>query len=248
MPLSLDRREEAVSEPLSLIRWDAPGPYVVAFSTREGGMSEGVYASLNLGLATADERAKVEENRGRVFAAVDADEARASWPRQMHGADVLRVGGRGELGDAIWSDEPGRAIVVVAADCAPVALARIDGGRPAVALAHVGWRGLLAGIVPAAVSALGGRFVTAAIGPAIGPCCYEVGEDVARPVRAAHGLGLVRDGRLDLPGAIERALRAAGCVTVERLDECTSCHAERYFSHRRDGGVTGRQGAIAYVA
>jgi len=236
-----------VSPPL--IRWDAPGGYVVAFSTREGGVSEGAYTSLNLGLATADERTKVEENRSRLFARLDADPARASWPRQVHGADVVRAGGRGEqAADATWTDEAGEAILVVTADCVPVALARVDGERPAVALAHVGWRGLLAGVLAAAVSALGGRFIAAAIGPAIGACCYDVGEDVAGPVRAAYGLGLVREGRLDLPDAVERALRAAGCVRVDRLGECTACHPEQYFSHRRDAGVTGRQGAVAYVA
>ena len=147
----------------------------------------------------------------------------------------------------MWTEEPGEAIVVVTADCVPVALVRI-GGRAAVALVHVGWRGLLAGVVPAAVAALGGRPIAAAIGPGIGPCCYEVGEDVAGPVRAGFGLGLVRNGRLDLPGAVARALLDAGCVRVDRLDECTACNADRFFSHRRDAGVTGRQGAVAYVA
>jgi copper oxidase (laccase) domain-containing protein len=139
-------------------------------------------------------------------------------------------------------------VLVVTADCVPVALARIDGNKPAVALAHVGWRGLLAGVVPAAVAALGGRLVAAVIGPGIGPCCYEIGEDVAAPVRAAFGFGLVRDGKLDLPGAVERALRGAGCAKVERLGGCTACDPARYFSHRRDGGMTGRQAAVAYVA
>ncbi len=136
-------------------------------------------------------------------------------------------------------------MIVVTADCAPVALVRLA-GSPAVALVHVGWRGLLAGVVQAAVSALGGE-VAASIGPAIGPCCYDVRDDVADPVRAAFGSELVREGRLDLPGAIDRALRQAGCVRVDRLDECTACHPDRYFSHRRDRGITGRQGAIALV-
>lgn len=232
---------------LDLIRWDAPGPYVVAFSSREGGVSAGVYASLNLGLLTADERHRVVQNRRRLYEAVGAHPERVSWPRQVHGAGVVQAGACGDEADAIWTDERGAAVVVVTADCVPVALVRI-GGRPAVALAHVGWRGLLAGVVPAAVAALGGDHVAAAVGPGIGPCCYEVGEDVAGPVRAAFGLGLTRDGRLDLPGAIARALAAAGCVRVDRLDECTACNHDRYFSHRRDEGVTGRQGAIAYVS
>jgi YfiH family protein len=235
-----------VIEP-ELIRWDAPGPYEAVFTTRVGGVSEGVYSSLNLGFLSGDERELVQENRRRLYAVAGAHPERVSWPRQMHGADVIRAGARGEEADAIWTDEAGEAVMVVTADCVPVALARI-GGRPAVALAHVGWRGLLAGVVPAVVAALRNRHVAAAIGPGIGPCCYEVGEEVAGPVRKAYGLDSARGGRLDLPGAVERALRGSGCVRVDRLDECTACHPERYFSHRRDEGTTGRQGAIAYVA
>jgi hypothetical protein len=235
-----------VIEP-ELISWDTPGPYEVVFSTRAGGVSEGAYASLNLGFLSGDERELVEENRERLYEAAGAHPQRVSWPRQVHGAAVVRAGARGEEADAIWTDETGEAVMVVTADCVPVALARI-GGRPAVALAHVGWRGLLAGVVPAAVAALRTRHFAAAIGPGIGSCCYDVGEEVAGPVRKSYGPDLVRDGRLDLPGTVERALRSAGCVRVDRLDECTACHPERYFSHRRDEGHTGRQGAIAYVA
>ena len=232
---------------LDLIRWDGPGPYEVVFSTRTGGVSDGPYASLNLGFLSGDDRTRVEENRRRLYEAAGADPERVSWPRQVHGAAVVRAGSRGHEADAIWTDERGEPVMVVTADCVPVALARV-GGKPAVALAHVGWRGLLAGVVPAAVSALRGRLVAAAIGPGIGPCCYEVGQDVAGPVRAAFGRGLVRDGHLDLPGAVERALVDAGCVRVDRLDECTACHPEQYFSHRRDDGRTGRQGALATIA
>lgn len=233
---------------MKLFRWAPDERYAVAFSTRLGGVSEGPYASLNLGLLTADERTRVEENRRRLFGAAGADPGRVSWPRQVHGATVLPAGSRGRAGDGMASDEPGSAVLVVTADCVPVALARIDGERPAVALAHVGWRGLLAGVVPAAVAAVGGRMVAAVIGPGIGPCCYEVGEDVAAPIRSAFGHGLVREGRLDLAGAVERALRSAGCARIDRVDGCTCCDSGRFFSHRRDGGVTGRQAAVAYVA
>jgi YfiH family protein len=232
---------------IELTRWVAPGPYEVVFSTRTGGVSDGDYASLNLGLLSGDDRDLVQENRSRLYEAVRADPERVSWPRQTHGAAVVRAGGRGAEADAIWTEEPGEPVLVVTADCVPVALVRL-GGRPAVALAHVGWRGLLAGVVPAVVSALGSRHVAAAIGPGIGPCCYDVGEEVSDPVRTAFGPGLSTNGRLDLPGAVERSLRNAGCVRVDRLDECTACNHDRYFSHRRDDGHTGRQGAIAYVA
>jgi hypothetical protein len=150
--------------------------------------------------------------------------------------------------DGLWSDEPGRAMLLLTADCMPIALARGDDETPAVGILHAGWRGLLAGIVAAGVRAVGARGLAAAIGPSIGPCCYEVGEEVATPFRQAFGDDVARGGTLDLWTAAERALRAAGVQHVQRLDICTSCHGERFFSHRRDAGKTGRQGVIAYVS
>jgi polyphenol oxidase len=233
-----------------VIRWeDAPGPYEVAFSTREGGVSDGPYASLNLGRATADEPERVNENRRRLCAEVGAEPDALAMNYQHHSADVLRAraGSRDERGDGIWTDERGLPLLALAADCLPIVVARANGSQPALALLHAGWRGLLEGIVPAGVSALGGGAVSAAVGPAIGPCCYEVGEDVADRFRRAFGFGLYRDGRLDLWTAAERALRAAGCVRVDRVDLCTACSPERFFSHRRDEGITGRQGVIGRI-
>ena len=139
-------------------------------------------------------------------------------------------------------------MLLLTADCLPIAIVRTDRRTPAVSILHAGWRGLLAGIVGAGVRALGGGGLAAAIGPAIGPCCYEVGDEVATPFREAFGDDVVRDGKLDLWTSAERALRAAGCEHVERFDVCTSCNGDRFFSHRRDHGRTGRQGVIAYVA
>ena len=234
-----------------MIRWeDAPGPYEVAFSTREGGVSDGPYASLNLGRATADEPERVNENRRRLCAEVGAEPDALAMNYQHHSADVLRAraGSRDERGDGIWTDERGLPVLALAADCLPIVVARANGSQPALALLHAGWRGLLEGIVPAGVSALGGGAISAAVGPAIGPCCYEVGEDVADRFRRAFGFGLYRDGRLDLWSAAERALRAAGCIRVDRVDLCTACSPERFFSHRRDEGLTGRQGVIGHIA
>jgi hypothetical protein len=116
---------------------------------------------------------------------------------------------------------------------------------PGLAVLHVGWRGLLAGIVSAGAKALGEGPFAAAIGPGIGPCCYEVGDEVAAPFRERFGDDVLAGRNLDLAEATERTLRAADAETVERVRLCTSCEEELFFSHRRDRGVTGRQGVLA---
>jgi YfiH family protein len=233
-----------------VIRWDAPGPYSVVFSTRVGGVSVGPFASLNLGRLTADEPDRVDENRRRLLAEVGGDETRLTLNRQMHSADVRRArpGERGEPGDGLWTEEAGVPVLAMAADCLPIALARTNGEQPAVCVLHAGWRGLLEGIVAAGVSALGGAGLAAAVGPAIGPCCYEVGDEVGAPFRARFGAGVVRGRKLDLWTTADVALRAAGVERIERVDLCTACTPELFFSHRRDDGVTGRQGVVALVA
>jgi YfiH family protein len=231
-----------------LLWWDPPGPYRVAFSTRRGGVSEGPYDSLNLGLLTDDRNDNVEENRRRLCEAVNADPARLAMNRQVHAATVNRAvpGERGREGDGLWTDEPGVPMLKLTADCLPIALAR-DNGRPALALLHAGRIGLLAGIVEAGVAALGTDALAAAVGPGIGPCCYEVGDDIASTYRERFGTEAVRGRNLDLWAVAERVLHDAGVTAVERADVCTACNDE-YFSHRRDAGVTGRQGVIGYVA
>jgi YfiH family protein len=231
-----------------LLSWDAPGPYRVAFSTRHGGVSEGPYASLNLGVLADDSPENAHENRRRLCAAVGTDAESLAMNRQVHAATVNRAvaGERGREGDGLWTDEPGVPMLKLTADCLPVALVRRN-GSPALALLHAGRLGLLEGIVEAGVAALGGRNVAAAVGPGIGPCCYEVGADIADAYRARFGPAAVRGRNLDLWTVAERVLHDAGVASVERIDECTACSAD-FFSHRRDGGVTGRQGVIGYVA
>ena len=239
---------------MKLFEWEAPGPYRVAFSTRLGGVSEGPYASLNLGAKTNDEYDRVSENRGRLCAETGADATTAAMGYQVHGPNVTEARPKGvlvptefEQCDGLWSDRPGQAMLLVTADCAPVVLCRSD-GDPGLALLHVGWKGLLAGIVQSGASALGGGVLAAAVGPAIGPCCYEVREGVAAPYRERFGAVVMRGRNLDLRLAVERALEEAGIDSVEHTDMCTACHPELFFSHRRDNGVTGRQGVIGYVA
>ncbi len=242
---------------MTLFPWEAPGPYRVAFSTRLGGVSQGPYASLNLGLLTADEPERVRENRRRLCEEVGADADTAAMAMQRHGARVARADRRGvtragadfEPCDGLWTDQPGEAVMLIAADCLPIALCRANGhGSPALAVLHVGWRGLLAGIVESGADALEGGPLAAAIGPGIGPCCYEVGAEVAEPFRERFGDDVLRGRNLDLGGAAERALREAGVESVEQTGLCTACRPDLFFSHRRDGGVTGRQGVIGYVA
>ncbi len=240
---------------MRLVAWEAAPPgYRVAFSTRLGGVSEGPYESLNLGVLTGDEPARVVENRTRLCDAAGADAETATMALQVHGARVVEATPRGvvrpgtdyDACDGLWTDRPGQALMLVTADCLPVALARERHPRRLAAL-HVGWRGLLAGIVENGVRAAGHGGLAAAIGPGIGPCCYEVGEEVARPFRAAYGEDVMHGRNLDLRAATERALRRAGCESVDSFDLCTSCEEGLFFSHRRDRGRTGRQGVIAYV-
>lgn len=231
-----------------MIRWETPGPYEVVFSTRVGGVSEGPYASLNLGRMTGDDVARVDENRRRLCAEIGTEPGRLALNRQIHSSLVHRAtaGARGEPGDGLWTDEPGLPVLAFAADCVPIALVRSD-DRPAVAVLHAGWRGLLDGVVTAGAEALGGQ-MSACIGPAIGPCCYEVGPEVAEPFAAAFGEDVLAERNLDLWMSAERALRAAGVDHVELVDLCTACNPELFFSHRRDGKPRGVQGVIARVA
>jgi polyphenol oxidase len=239
-----------------VIRWEGGGPYTVVFSTRVGGVSEGPYESLNLGILTSDDPSRVVENRRLLAERVGIDPERTRMAWQRHGADVRRATPEGilkpgtthEACDGWWSDEPGQGMMLLTADCLPVAIARSDGDGPALAVLHVGWRGLLDGIVANGTAVLGDGRLAAAIGPGIGPCCYEVGRDVADPFAAAFGPNVLSNGRLDLWQATELALERAGVEEVERTDLCTYCHPELFFSHRRDRGTTGRQGVIAAVA
>lgn len=242
---------------LPLLVWRGPEGIVAAFSGRLGGTSAAPFASLNLGLTTGDDRAAVAENRRRLCAAVGADPARTAQNHQVHGATVREAaplpGGyldpQGDLpqADALVTREAGLALVALSADCVPIVVAPADGS--ALAVIHAGWKGLVAGVVEAAVAALGPGAKAAAIGPCAGPGSYEVGDDVGEPLRARFGPDAA--GRTaDLPRCATAALVAAG-VPADAIDVaglCTIADPERFFSHRRDGAATGRQGVIAYRA
>jgi purine-nucleoside/S-methyl-5'-thioadenosine phosphorylase / adenosine deaminase len=228
-------------------RWSVPGCEVV-FSTRQGGVSEGPFESLNLGRRTGDDVTHVDENRRRLCALLDTEEERLTVGFQTHSTVVNRAeaGSRGVPGDGLWTDEPEIPMLALGADCVLMALARNNGGPPALAVIHAGWRGLADGIVEATAQPLGTR-MTAIVGPAIGPCCYEVGEDVANRFQAKFGRKIVRRGKLDLWTAAEQAARSAGATAVERLDLCTRCRSDLFFSERRTGRPRGTQGVLGLV-
>jgi YfiH family protein len=229
---------------MTLIRWGAPGPYIVAFTTRIGGVSEGPYDSLNLG-ARGDEPERIAENRGIVCETLGLDAERVSVNHQRHSPTIHRAepGIRDEPGDGLWTDKPGQPMLALGADCLPIAVATTE-GVPRLAVLHAGWRGLAEGVVGAGVLALGGEPTAAVVGPAVGPCCYEVGPEVS----ALFDADLTKDGILDLWTAAERALRRAGVAEVERVDLCTRCNPELFFSHRRSGPTRGAQGVIGAIA
>jgi YfiH family protein len=227
-----------------MIRWEQPG-YLVAFTTRMGGVSEPPYASLNLTQGTGDDPARVDENRRIACEALQLPYARLAFNRQVHSPTVHRArpGTRGIPGDGLWTDEEQLPMLAMSADCLPIAIARTAGAR-ALAVVHAGWRGLAEGVVAAAVAALGPGRTAAVIGPAIGPCCYEVGPEVS----TLFDDDLTRGRKLDLWTAAERALRRAGVGDVERIDLCTRDNPDLFFSHRRDGLARGVQGVIGAVA
>ena len=227
-----------------MIFWDEPG-YVVAFTTRIGGISDGVYASLNLTRGTGDDADKVEENRRLACESLGLPYEQLAFNRQVHSPTVHRAGPgkRGEPGDGLWTDEPRVPLLAMSADCLPIAITRSESPR-AIAVLHAGWRGLSEGVVAAGVHALGSGSLAAVIGPAIGPCCYEVGPEVS----GLFDDDLTVNRKLDLWSAAERALRAAGVERVERVDLCTRDYPQLFFSHRRDGLARGVQGVIGAVA
>jgi YfiH family protein len=215
-----------------------------AFTTRLGGVSIGPFTELNISFRVGDDESSVRANREIAGRAI----GRAGvWSvvRQVHGPDVVAAAAPGELPDAdgLWTQDPERTIAVAGADCVPVLA--VAPGR--VCVAHAGWRGLVAGVVERAVEAAGPRCSVFA-GPAIGPCCYSVGAEVAASFADRFDAAVTDDGRhVDLWAAAASAAQRAGARSVSAARICTSCHDELFFSHRRDAGRTGRQALVARV-
>jgi YfiH family protein len=234
------------------VRWleaELPGA-TAAFSARVGGVSDPPFDTLNLGRLTGDPG--VRENRNRLAAALGIDPELVLIGRQVHGAEVLRHDSPTEPSayaepapglpeaDGHVTDQPGLAPLVFVADCLPVALS----GPRGVAMLHCGWRGLAAGIVQRGVEEVDAA--AAAIGPGVGPCCYEVGTEVLDAF-APLGNGVATGRMLDLPQVARCLLERAGVERIEASELCTSCHPELFFSHRRDNGRTGRQAGVVWA-
>jgi polyphenol oxidase len=233
------------------VRAELPGASVL-FSSRRGGVSDGPFASLNLGRLTQDSDVAVDENRARLASAVGIPRERFLYGRQVHEATVRRATEppgpdrphAAEDGQATALTD-GAALVFVA-DCLPVLLA----AEGAVAALHGGWRGLAAGILGEGVRALrelgADGPLSAAIGPGAGGCCYEVGEEVHAAFAGYDAR--VGERNLDLKAVARAQLEAEG-VTVADTGLCTMCaDPGLFFSHRRDRGVTGRQAGVVWRA
>jgi YfiH family protein len=234
------------------VRWleaDLPGARA-AFSTRLGGVSVAPYESLNVAVKTGDEPDHVRENRHRLAAALGRSPEDVVMGRQVHGAELRWHDRRQEprvFADAVKSPDEvdvqataqqGLAPLVMVADCLPIALA----GPGGVAMAHGGWRGLAGGIVATAAERV--EAAAAAIGPGIGPCCYEVGEEVLAEFVDLDGVAV--DRRLDLTTVATRLLERVGVDEIDASGLCTSCNPDLLFSHRRDGERTGRQAGLVW--
>lgn len=262
---------ELVEDPVPFFRvsfLERQAPVKAIFSTRQGGKSEGIYRSLNLGFHVGDEYDKVLANRETLALATGLPLERWVIGEQVHGAKVAVVhkdyAGSGAQDpsttlkgvDALITREKDLVLVAFFADCVPVYL--LDIKRRAIGLVHAGWKGTAYKVAARTVEhmkeAFGsqGRDCWAVIGPSIGPCCYEVGPEVVESFKGFPGAGdILKPGeggrlRLDLWEANRLTLLEVGLLPerVAVAGLCTACHPDIFFSHRRSGGRTGRLAAL----
>jgi len=229
----------------------------IIYTTRQGGVSEGPFATLNLG-SHGDEAPRVEENRRRLWKALGWEGIPWVRPFQVHGAQVEWVSSPKQPlppADGLLTNLPGVALGILVADCVPLLIVAPE--RRVIGAVHVGWRGLVAGILPSLLRALGRARVAPQecwfwLGPCIGPCCYEVGEELAACFRQRWGEEVLHrvEGRkkahLSLPATIRNELVEHGVpeAQIQWVGLCTACRLEEFFSHRRDGPRTGRQAGL----
>ncbi|WP_339859551.1 peptidoglycan editing factor PgeF [Pseudohongiella acticola] len=248
--------------------WPAPDNIGARVTGRTGGVSLPPYDSFNLGTHVGDVAATVARNRRALRRALPGLH-RLQWLNQVHGTRVVSVaagsqGLRRRQADAACLSQPGDGVAVLTADCLPVLLCSHD-GRVAAA-AHAGWRGLLNGVLENTVRATQypGTDLMAWLGPAIGPCCFEVGAEVRsafmaagtssagamaaafKPVAGSHDSRGQNKSMMDIYAAARQRLQMLGVTAIYGGDQCTVCSASRFFSYRRDG-VTGRMASLIYL-
>lgn len=231
--------------------------------TRLGGASEKPFDSLNLSISVPDKEAAVIENRRRFYQVFNVERSQTVRIMQVHGSRVIRVD-RSSLEqtlaetDGLVTDTPNLPLVMAFADCVPIML--VDPVRRAVGIVHAGWRGTVAGVCQASIRCMVDSFgsrpadIQAAIGPSIGPCCYEVGSDLLEAVSGVFpSTGSLfhqgKNGRFHFNQwqAVQRALEQVGVEKIERSDLCTACHIDEFYSHRAEKGRTGRFGALIMI-
>jgi polyphenol oxidase len=236
--------------------WPVAASVRVCATLRRGGASEGAYASLNLANHVGDREDRVTENRRRLSAALELP-SEPLWLNQVHGVSVARHTDpdASRPADASVAFERGQVCAVLTADCLPVVLA--DRGATRVAVAHAGWRGLAAGVLEAAITALDvpASQLAAWLGPAISQPAFEVGGEVRAAFLAkssGYGAAFAANARgrfqADLYQLARLALERAGVSSVHGGGWCTFGEPERFFSYRRDGGRTGRIATLAWLA
>lgn len=226
-----------------------------AFFTRDGGVSQGIYASLNCGLGSGDAMEAVLENRTRAAAALDRSATELVTLFQIHSADVIQVeepwpAAERPRADGLVTDRPGVVLGILTADCAPILFA--DAEARVVGAAHAGWKGALSGVAEATLAAmerLGARRrnIAAAVGPAIGQASYEVGPEFAQAFLAADPAnarffhpGQGDRQHFDLKGYVAARLTAAGVARVSLDPADTQAEEARFFSYRRTTKLGGR--------
>ena len=218
----------------------------VWFFTRLGGVSERPYDSLNVSKKVGDRAAAVEENLSIIKEAMGGQPS--AWVRQVAGEEVVGVSGAGFAGeaDALVTSEADLCLAVAVADCVPVALV----GQRSVGMVHSGWRGTLSGIAGKAVREMGeAGGIRAYVGPCIRGCCYEVSEELAEEFARKFGPEVVSGRYLSLPAAIRADLERSGVGEIHDLGLCSGCRPDLFYSHRKQGPLTGRNlAAVAKVA
>lgn len=223
--------------------------YFHGFSTRKGGTSRSPYSSLNLGFNSGDDQERVDRNRKLFCDAMKVTPDRLAVPQQVHGNRIQTIEAPGQYSetDAMITSEPGIVLTVQVADCVPIWL--VDPARKAAGLIHAGWRGSALSVAGKTVERMVYEFGSSAsdlyafIGPSIGPCCYEVGQEVLDRFPSEYTDG----NHLDLWRVNAYQLVAAGLLSsnIEISSLCTACHLEWFYSHRMSGnGRTGRMIAM----